>query len=401
MNTYARQFVEQMSRPDVDLITGIPPTVSIEQRNSRGGGKSTVATVTEIHHFLRLLFARLGTQYCPDCQVPVEAQTRDQVGRRLQKALRRRGDLLLLAPVVKNRKGFHTDVAEWAAQHGYTEVRADGKIHSTGDKLRLDRFREHDVEIVVGVLEAKRSRVGRGVLTAPPSRMKTERRAADSAPYQPKPPQQLIDEALNLGHGTLFALDNHGALTVHSTERSCPECGRSFEPLDPKNFSYNSSQGWCPKCRGFGELFYLPEDVDRGARADAIEESWWSWQEGHRELCPDCSGTRLNPVARAVRLRWFPLTQSRSPEGRGRSAAPQTAARRSFSETVRKLFPLPVGEGRGKEDRGAFSARKLLLEAGPTIEDFSRLPVAHAYELFREFKFRGHQAQIARDILPE
>src|SRR5216117_1317992 len=102
MNTYARQFVEQLARPEVDFITGIPPTVSIEQRNSRGGGKSTVATVTEIHHFLRLLFARLGTQYCPDCQVPVEAQTRDQVGRRLRVELKKRGDLLLLAPVVKN-----------------------------------------------------------------------------------------------------------------------------------------------------------------------------------------------------------------------------------------------------------------------------------------------------------
>src|SRR6184192_2734840 len=102
MNVYARQFVEQLSRPDVDLITGIPPTVSIEQRTSRGGGKSTVATVTEVFHFVRLLFARLGTQYCPDCQVPVEAQTRDQVGRRLQKALRRRGDLLLLAPMGKS-----------------------------------------------------------------------------------------------------------------------------------------------------------------------------------------------------------------------------------------------------------------------------------------------------------
>src|SRR5438094_5426925 len=156
MSVYARQFVAQLSRPDVDLITGIPPTVSIEQRNSRGGGKSTVATVTEIYHFLRLLFARLGTQYCPDCQVRVEAQTRDQVGRRLQKELKRRGDLLLLAPVVKNRKGFHTDVAEWAARHGYAEVRADGKIHSTAERLRLDRFREHDVEILIGVLEANR-----------------------------------------------------------------------------------------------------------------------------------------------------------------------------------------------------------------------------------------------------
>src|SRR5512134_3303970 len=97
MNTYARQFVEQLARPEVDLIAGLPPTVSIEQRTSRGGGKSTVATVTEVYHFLRLLFARLGTLHCPDCQVPVEPQTRDEVGRRLTRELKRRGDLLLLA----------------------------------------------------------------------------------------------------------------------------------------------------------------------------------------------------------------------------------------------------------------------------------------------------------------
>src|SRR5438094_1713612 len=102
MNVYARQFVEQLSRPEVDLITGIPPTVSIEQRTSRGGGKSTVATVTEIYHFIRLLFARLGVQFCPDCQVPVEAQTRDELSRGLKRELRRRSDLRLLAPVVKN-----------------------------------------------------------------------------------------------------------------------------------------------------------------------------------------------------------------------------------------------------------------------------------------------------------
>src|SRR5690349_23476875 len=131
MNVYARQFVEQLSRPDVDLITGIPPTVSIEQRTSRGGGKSTVATVTELYHFVRLLFARLGTQFCPDCQVRVESQTRDEVAKRLRLELRRRGDLTLLAPVVKNRKGFHTDVADWAYNHDYRQIRADGKLYST------------------------------------------------------------------------------------------------------------------------------------------------------------------------------------------------------------------------------------------------------------------------------
>src|SRR6185436_10036675 len=222
--------VEQMARPEVDLITGLPPTVSIEQRVSRGGGKSTVATVTEVYHFLRLLFARLGAQYCPKCQAPVAAQTRDQLGARLITETKKRGDLLLLAPVVRNRKGFHSEVAEWASRHGYKEIRADGKMHSTRERLRLERFREHDVEVVIGVLEANKSR-----------REKSE-----------KTPQALIDEALKVGQGTLPA-------------RACRECGESFAPLDPKIFSYNSAQGWCPTCRGFGELFYLP-DVDRGAR---------------------------------------------------------------------------------------------------------------------------------------
>ena len=331
MNVYARQFVDQLSRPDVDLITGIPPTVSLEQRTGRGGGKSTVATVTEVYHFVRLLFARLGTQYCPECQVAVEAQTRDEVARRLRTELRARGELLLLAPVIKNRKGFHTEVAEWAAKHGYAQVRADGKLQATSQRLRLDRFREHNVEIVVGALRRNRSAAGPASKTS----------------------EALIDQALELGKGMLLALDESGQTSVHSTERACPECGRSFETLDPKNFSYNSPQGWCPRCRGFGELFYLP-DVDRGARADAIEESWYGWQEGSREPCPECQGARLNALARAVRLelpgvRW------------------------------------PIAD----------------FENGPTIEAFSKLPVQRASEVFRRLKFKGRAGLIARDILPE
>lgn len=334
MNVYARQFVEQLARPDVDLISGIPPTVSIEQRTSRGGGKSTVATVTEIYHFVRLLFARLGTPYCPDCQVPVQSQTRDEVGRRLRQEVRQRGELTLLAPVVKNRKGFHTDVAEWAHQHGYEQVRADGKLFPAKDRLRLDRFREHDVEIVTGRLSVKA-----GVLAGWRGRQSSG-----------EPAQRLIDETLKLGTGMLYALDAGRQISAHSTERSCPSCGRSFAPLDPKNFSYNSPQGWCPKCRGFGELFYLP-DVDRGARAEAIEESWFEWQEGNRELCPECQGARLNPLARAARLDlpgW------------------------SFTDKV-----------------------------APTIDAFSALSVESASRLFARLKLKGRAALIARDIIPE
>src|SRR6185503_6778220 len=305
MNTYARQFVEQLARPEVDLITGLPPTVSIEQRTTRGGGKSTVATVTEVYHFIRLLFARLGTQYCPQCEQPVAAQTRDQLAGGLLREMKSRGDLLLLAPVVRNRKGFHSDVAEWAASKGYRAIRADGKLYNTSEPFRLDRFREHDIEIVTGVLERARQRARNRSGT--PRALRPNGRAA-SPPTAADAERRLIDETLAVGRGTLFALDNHSVLTVHSTERACPKCARSFAPLEPKNFSYNSAQGWCPRCRGFGELFYLP-DVERGANADAIEESWYRWAD-EREVCPECHGARLKPEARAVRLLAIPNLKS-------------------------------------------------------------------------------------------
>ncbi|MBI5801993.1 MAG: excinuclease ABC subunit A, partial [Verrucomicrobia bacterium] len=377
MNAYARQFVEQMARPDVDLITGIPPTVSIEQRNSRGGGKSTVATVTEIHHFLRLLFAKLGTQFCPACNVPVTGQTRDALAANLQNELKQRGDLLLLAPVVKNRKGFHSEVATWAAKNGYAEVRADGEMFRTDEPFRLDRFKEHDVEIVVGVLEKGSARGPRAGVGGPPTPRgsRNEKLEDDLAAgrrqehaSRVRSPQQLIDEALKLGHGTLYALDNHRQLTVHSTERACPTCRTSFAALDPKNFSYNSAQGWCPKCRGFGELFYIP-DVERGANADSVEESWWSWAQ-EREVCPECHGARLNPVVRAVRL----LVGD---DVRSLTSKSSASAKKKKSET-----PHVVSYGR-------------------TIDFFSTANVDAALAYFTALRPAGRDAEIARDILPE
>jgi excinuclease ABC subunit A len=364
MNAYARQFVAQLPRPDVDLITGIPPSVSIEQRVSRGGGKSTIATVTEIYHFLRLLFARLGTQYCPRCRTPVQAQTRDHVAARLEAELRRRGDLLLLAPVVKNRKGFHTEAAQWAARHGFAEVRADGKIYSTAAPFRLERFREHDVEIVTGVLDRKQPRTAAG------------REAA----------RRLIEQTLDIGHGSLLALGNDRQTSVHSTERSCAGCGESFELLDPKMFSYNSPRGWCPSCRGFGELFYLP-DVERGARAEDIEESWFYWQEGKRQTCDACQGTRLNERARAVRLESDVASSLRL----------ENVASSLRLERNRRAYPFV----KTKVDRTADRAPASRLPASPTIVDFSNATVETALGWFGKVRFSGRAGEIARDILPE
>src|SRR5207244_1344427 len=155
MSPYARQFVEQLEKPDVDLVEGLPPTVAIEQRVTRGGGKSTVATVTEVYHFLRLLFAKAGTQFCPDCDLPVEKQSVAAIVRQIEQTARR-GAVKVLAPLVKARKGFHTDVARWAERQRFDTLFVDGQLIPVAQFRKLERFKEHTIDVVVGVVDQKR-----------------------------------------------------------------------------------------------------------------------------------------------------------------------------------------------------------------------------------------------------
>jgi excinuclease ABC subunit A len=270
LNAYARQFIEPAARPDVDLVTGVPPTVAIEQRTSRGGRKSTVATVTEIYHFLRLLFAKLGTQFCPDCNVAIEPQTVDAVVAAIAKGWRGR-QIELLAPRVRARKGFYLDLAEWAARKGIVQLRVDGGYLPSADFPRLDRFKEHDIDLVIA----------RPVVSGANRRL-----------------TQLVEQALEFGNGTLLVAAPRRKDVVFSTQRACPKCSRSFEELDPRLFSFNSRHGWCPACYGFGLAMRGVDEEQTGE--EAVWNAWW---EGGEEACPTCEGARLNPVARAVRLR--------------------------------------------------------------------------------------------------
>ncbi len=280
MSPYARQFVEQLEKPDVDLVSGLPPTVAIEQRVTRGGGKSTVATVTEVYHFLRLLFAKTGTQFCPDCDLPVEKQSAASIVKQLEKAAKR-GPLKVLAPLVKARKGFHTDVARWAERQGFDTLYVDGKLVSVAQFRKLERFKEHTIDVVVGGID--RRRIGNA--------------------------REIARRALEIGRGTARLLDSRNRLTVVSTEMSCPNCGRAFEELDPRLFSFNSPHGMCEECGGFGEIW--DEDVQTGANRDgesvlenelaAERESEWI-DEGEARECPGCHGSRLNAEARHVRV---------------------------------------------------------------------------------------------------
>jgi excinuclease ABC subunit A len=294
LNAYARQFVQGAARPDVDAIFGIPPTVAIEQRTSRGGSKSTVATLTEIYHFLRLLYVKLGTQYCPDCNVPIEPQSEDAIAARLLREYK--GQRIgLLAPLVTNRKGYYTDLAKWARGKGYEFLRVDGEFLPTAKWPRLSRFQEHTLELPVADL----------------------RIAADSEHEI----RRALARALEFGKGVVHVIagldrleeaktnsrsgrvEMDLPLRVFSTKRACPSCGRSFAELDPRLFSFNSKHGWCPACYGTGlELDKVEWDEERQKTGteDHVLDSWIEWLEVD-ESCAVCDGKRLNREALAVR----------------------------------------------------------------------------------------------------
>jgi excinuclease ABC subunit A len=274
LNAYARQFVEQLERPDVDSITGIPPAVAIEQRVTRGGRKSTVATITEIFQFIRLLYAKLGEARDPETDEAAIRQTPAEILKRLETAATR--ELRLLAPLIKGRKGFHTEVAKWAEKKGYQWLLVDKKWIEPPKFKALDRYVEHTISVEVG-------RFSRKLASA-------ERR-------------RLVDSTLGLGRGTLYAVDPKGRQTVYSTALFCPSTGRSFDELEPRLFSFNSAHGWCPTCQGFGTVVDLRSDADTEAEREVEIELAQEWaDDDERQVCPECRGERINPLGRAVRL---------------------------------------------------------------------------------------------------
>jgi excinuclease ABC subunit A len=270
LNAYARQFVQPAAKPDVDAVYGIPPTVAIEQRTSRGGHKSTVATLTELHHFLRLLFVKLGTQYCPDCELPIREQSQASIAAHLLETHRGQS-VRLLAPLVVARKGYYTDLAQWAASKGFSSLWVDGSDQPTDDWPRLDRYQEHDIDLPV--------------ITLRPD------------PAQEKTLNDALEQTLAYGRGQVKVLDEDGIATLYSTQRACPGCARSFAELDPRLFSYNTRHGWCPTCYGTGHII---QGFD--AEQTGEESQWRAGETEQRTVCPACAGHRLRPEALAVRF---------------------------------------------------------------------------------------------------
>ena len=309
LNAYARSIVQPAGRPEVDAVTGIPPTVAIEQRLSRGGRKSTVATTTETWHFLRLLWVKLGIQHCIHDGAPVRPQSIESIAAQLLRdhAGQHVG---LLAPLVVARKGVYTDLAKWAKARGHTHLRVDGEFLPVEPWPKLDRYREHTVELPVGDVVVDVAERGRAARAA----------GADDRPRQGRgAPARAARRAAGRARRRLRARPV-GTVSVFSTKRACPVCGTSYPELDPRMFSYNSRHGWCTDCVGTGLALTREQRAayDDTAPADDAQqrgrERHFHSDEADPEgvaddaPCGTCHGARLNPVSRAVRFDGEPIT---------------------------------------------------------------------------------------------
>jgi excinuclease ABC subunit A len=320
LTPYARQFLPTLPRPDVDGVRGVPPSIALEQRTSRAGTKSTVATVTEVAHYVRLLYAKLGVAHCPKHDQPIHSRRDEDV---LEAIRAEKGSLELLAPAVVARKGLYLDLFTGAARDGIAHAYCDGARVSTDNPPKLTRTREHDIDLVIAAGKAR-----------------------DLSGTE-------LARALRWGNGAVKTRSPSGAEKLYSTRRACPSCGESVPELDPRWFSFNTRQGRCETCEGDGVVIHL-EKRRVGRKVETFEVA---------RVCSACGGSRLAPIPRSVRLaglRYHELcaeSVDRALErvrGFAFSGREQVVAEAPLRELERRLaFLVDVGLGYLSLDRAA------------------------------------------------
>jgi|DewCreStandDraft_4_1066084.scaffolds.fasta_scaffold00565_58 excinuclease ABC subunit A len=266
LSAYARQYLDVLKKPDVDSIEGLSPAISIEQKSISHNPRSTVGTVSEIYDYLRLLFAKIGTQYCVECKVPVEKKSKEQIEEEIYKLYYNR-KIHILSPLVRGRKGHYRELFEQLQKQGFTRVRVDGQNLEISDELYLNRYQIHNIDLVIDRLIVE---------------FHHSKRLSES-----------LELALRKGEGVLSILVEEENQDIeerlYSTLYSCPKCGKSYEPLAPNMFSFNSPYGACPRCDGIGELtdfdmdFVIPDrnlSINEGAIAPfGKDRDMWLWNQ--------------------------------------------------------------------------------------------------------------------------
>ena len=408
LSSYARMFLGQMEKPDVESIEGLPPAISIDQKSTNRNPRSTVGTVTEIYDYFRLLYARIGTPHCPVCGREIKRQTVDQIVDALL-ALPEGTRYQLLAPMVRGRKGEHAKVLESARKSGYVRVRVDGSIYDLSEEIKLDKNIKHTIEIIVDRLSAKE-----GIKT----------RVTDS-----------VETALRLGEGlVLVDLVGSGETLSFSQNFACPDCGISIEELEPRSFSFNNPFGACPDCNGLGftmefsERKIVPDmslSINRGALAapgfqssDNRTSFAWAYLNGLAESCGfsmDTPYEELSEDARRILMYGDPgrivKVRYQSRRGQGVYDIPaegvirnlQQRYRETASETMRAEYESFMDICPCKTCKGLRLRKEALaVTVGErNIAEVCDMPILTLQKFMEELVLTPQKEQIARLILRE
>jgi excinuclease ABC subunit A len=260
LSAYARQFIDQMEKPEVESVEGISPSISIDQKTISSNPRSTVGTITEVYDLFRLLYARVGTPHCPSCGRAVSSQTPEEILKRISEGFKGQ-KLRILAPLVKGRKGEYQRLFERLRKKGFLRVRVNGALHLLEDEIPLEKSRKHSIEVLIDTVKV-----------GPDS----ERRL-----------REAVEKALEVSDGEILAVDESGRERFFSLSLLCPYCEVSLPELEPRNFSFNSPYGACPECHGLGHETRLDE---------------WGELELTEEVCPRCGGARLKKESLSVKI---------------------------------------------------------------------------------------------------
>ncbi|MEO0021932.1 MAG: excinuclease ABC subunit UvrA [candidate division WOR-3 bacterium] len=409
LSAYARQFLGMLEKPDCDQITGLSPAIAIEQRTSARNPRSTVGTTTEIYDYLRLLFARVGRPFCPKCDRPISSQTSDQIVDSLL-SLPAGTSIVILAPLVRGRKGEYREQLQQAKRRGYIRVRVDGKIYELEDVPPLEKYKKHNIELVIDRLTV---------------RAEVRKRLADS-----------VELALNEGQGRCIVLvegDKEGNFEerVFSSAFACPDCGFSYEEISPRLFSFNSPYGACPKCHGLGTKMEIDPDrliadpnlsILDGALepwGEAREKSGWllgklealakrfkfSLETPWKELPQTARQAILYGTDEELKFRYESDDWEYTWQDRYEGLVPylervyretESEARREWVEQFMSVLPCP--ECNGTRLKPEALAVKI---AGLNIAEVTRMSVKEALRFFDELKLSPKEQTVAREVLRE
>ncbi|MFO7958386.1 MAG: excinuclease ABC subunit UvrA [Candidatus Brocadiia bacterium] len=407
LSSYARQFLEQMPRPDCDQIVGLPPTIAIEQEMQGASPRSTVATTTEIYDFFRLLYARLGIPHCPDCGERIEHQTVEQIVATIQD-LPEGTRLTLLAPVVRGRRGHYRELFENIRSEGYVKARIDGVIRDLDEVDRVERYQVHDIEVVVDRLAISGS-PDAGVADA--KKRVRGMRLFDS-----------VRTALDVGGGTCIALLENGREVFFSQLFACPECGRGFEEPNPNTFSFNSPYGQCEECDGLGTVDTFDEGLIVPDRSLSIEDGairgWddWGGRTGRQfqrmleeltdalEVDTSVPFEDIAEEKRRALLHGDKLEERTDIEGEN-AVIPSLS--KLLEETSRRPTRRKLKKYMSADVCAACDGARLRPEAlavtvdGVNIAELCSMSIRDCRQFFEELEFEGARAKIAAPVVKE